>query len=333
MLRNAACFVGLILLVGCGDVRRNETETLIRNSTPEGLVVKKIDPRFVIKQLPNGTHSADVPVYYQVSGDRYDIRRLLSTAQGKLLAVEIDSVASWATSVLRQNDPTREQIIAIRAEIETDTLLLNRVMGDGDEVASIVQVAWTPDPQIIAGLPEVRGQLVSDPDLGILAGSPAASAAFDAIRSSLDSMEMLRARWISTRDLRTETDQKRWTEIFVSGAVFVDPDHRLIVAQGFDVTSQPRGVLTSTTIPVRTRALSAKLEPVYAGGMLLRVVEANEISPEDPAAIARTRPIPNASNATLQITDARTLVLTTPEGKRLTLKFDQIVDVLPPEPE
>jgi hypothetical protein len=330
-LRPIAYLSGLILLAGCGDARRNQVEPLIQSAAPDGLVVKKIDPRYVVKQMPDGTHAADVPVYFQVSGDRYSIRRLLSTPQGNLLASNIDAVAGWATSTLRQNDTTREQIMAIRAGIPTDTLLLDQAMRDGDEIAAILKVIWTPDAGIVAGLPNIRGQIVPDPAVGVLAGSPAAADAFDAIRESLNTMEILRERWISTADLRTEADHKRWIETFVSGAVFVGPAYRLIVVEGFDVTEHPRGVLTSGEFPVKTRKLRAKLEPIYAGGAILRVIEANEITPADPDAVARPRPIPGASTATIETTGSQSLVVTTPEAKRITLKFDRIADILPPE--
>lgn len=324
--------LALALLASCKDTRRHQVESLIWASAPAGFEIKQIDPRYVIKRMPDGTHTAEIPVYYLASENRYSIRRLLSTPKGNVLAKAIDNVAAWATSELRPEDPTRNEIIRIRADLPTDSILLDPTLTAGDEIASILRVIWAPDPKILSGLPEVRGQSVSDPAIGFLEGSEAASALFTSIGKSLEAMETLRSRWISRRDLRTESDRKRWMETFVSGAVFANAQYRLIVVAGFDATTKPSVVLTVGGNPLRTRSLRTQLESVYGGGLILRVLAANDILPTSPNAMTRLRPIPNASTIVLELPDSRTLVVTTPDAARLTLKFEQIADMLPPEP-
>lgn len=331
VLFNAGCFSALLLIVGCGDTRRDEAKALIESTVPPGLTLESVDPRFVIKSLPDGTRIAEIPVYYRLSADRYFVQRLLATPRGKLLASEIDGVAMWAASELRQDDPIREQIIRTRAEISTDTLVLDRAMTKDEQLATLLKIAWMPTPQITEGLPELRGREDADPSIGILAGSEAATAAYESIRTSIETMKNLRTQWISTQDMRTENDRQRWVQSFVPGAVFVGAGRRLLVVRGYAPDSRPEWALTSEGDPGKTLEMHATLEPVYAGGLILRVTKTSEIQPSAPGEMTRPRSIPNANAATLSLPDSRTLVLSTPDAEPLTLKFDRVADMLPPE--
>jgi len=331
LLFTAGCFFALLLIVGCGDTRRDEAKALIESTVPPGLTLESVDSRFVIKSLPDGTRIAEIPVYYRLSADRYFVQRLLATPRGKLLASEIDGVAMWAASELRQDDPIREQIIRTRAEISTDTLVLDRAMTKDEQLATLLKIAWIPTAQIIEGIPEVRGRELADPGIGILAGSEAATAAYQSIRASIETMESLRARWISTRDLRTANDRDRWTKVFVTGAVFIGDGQRMLVIRGFERGSRPEWVLTSASDPDKILEMHAAFEPVYAGGLILRVNKTIEILPSAPGEIIRPRSIPNANAATLSLSDSRTLILSTPNAEPLTLKFDRVADMLPAE--
>jgi len=331
VLFNAGCFSALLLIVGCGDSRRDEATALIESTVPPGLTLESVDPRFVIKWLPDGTRMAEIPVYYRLSDNRYFVHRLLATPRGNLLAREIDDVATWATSELHPDDPIHEEIIRVRAGVSTDTLILDLVMTKGEQLATQLKIAWTPTPQIIEGLPELRGRELPDPGIGILAGSAAATAAYQSIRASIETMENLRAQWISTRDLRTENDRHRWVQSFVSGAVFVGDGRRLLVVRGCAPEFRPEWVLTSDGDSGKTLEMHATLEPVYAGGLILRVTKTSEIQTLTPGEITRQRSIPNVNAATLSLPDSRTLVLSTPNAERLTLKFDRVADMLPPE--
>ncbi len=324
------CFSALLLIVGCGDSRRDEAKALIESAVPPGLTLESVDPRFVIKSLPDGTRIAEIPVYYRVNEDRYFVHRLLATPRGNLLARAIDDVATWAATELHQDDPTREQILRTRAEIPTDTLILDRAMMKDEQLATLLKITWAPTPQITAGLPKVRGSELADPSIGVLAASEAAMAAYQLIRTSIETMDNLRAQWISTRDLRTEKDRQRWMKAFVSGAVFVGDGRRLLVVKGFDSDSSAEWVLTSGSDPVRTVTMHSAFEPVYAGGFILRVTKASEIRPSAPGEMTRPRPILTASAVTVALPDSQTLILTTPD-ERLVLKFEHVADMLPPE--
>lgn len=328
----------LVMLVGCTDTRRNEVDGLIQNSIPDGLRIEKIDPRFVIKSQADGSHTAEVPVYYRVTADHYHVERLVSTPRGKILARAIDETAQWATQNLRQDDPVHTEIIRIRNSIASNTLLLDRTMKSDEEVAAVLTISWMPDTpspegQITSGLPKVNGQILPDPQIqmGILAGSSEAQAAIKALQHSLDKMEHLRAEWISTRDLKTATARQLWMGAFVPGAGFLSDDERLLVLRGLENHSAAEWVITSGQDPIKTIRMIGKADPIYAGGMNLRVTEAYEIQPGEPGEISKKHPLPEISQATLSLADPQTLTLTMSNGQSRTMRFDHVADMLPPE--
>lgn len=329
--------VAIFLIAGCADPRRDAVREVVGAHIPEGLALDRIDGRFRIQSAPDGTRTADVPVYFVTTQDRFRANRLLTTSRGRELARETDEIAAWATTDLRADDEAREKILALRNAVPSDALVLTPTVEAGREIASVLHLHWAAEaiePQITAGLPALDGAPM-DPGAGVHAGSPEESALLAAFTATVQEMEETRATWISRKESRDQTSRDAWGTALAHGAVFESALRdgtpvRLLVRQAF---SDDRAdlVLTIGQSPVRTFRFGTRLRPEYAGGYDLDIHAAARMEIPSPDRMAIWQPLRDLVQAQIRLRGELLVVDFPPELRAAEFRPAGVTDVLPGE--